>query len=284
MATPLECLRSENGVAIYAKREDCNPTGSIKYRVANHLIEAAEKNDNLGPGSKIIEESSGNTGIALAFLSRGKYETTIIVSEEGCTKEARSMIKRYGGNVIPVKGWVDERQALIRHLLNEDLAYYWTHQASNLAMLLSSFSLGKEILDQLPQIDFYLACTGTCATITGVGLALKEKNPATQVIAVVPERDFGFSGVDDFRMDYPKPLLVRNIIDRVYSIEDEKPIRESQRRLLDEHDHFVGFSSAAVFYAADGLAEKLERKGERGNILIIYADSGDRYYSMLDGQ
>lgn len=277
--TPIVQLYSANGVQICAKQENLQLTGSVKYRVANTLIEAAEKLGHLGDGSKIIEESSGNTGIGLACAGREKgYPVTIVVSKEGCTQESREIMKRYGASVIPVEGWIKERHEFVKDMLLKDKSYFWTQQVSNPAALRSATNLGKEMLQQFnaigKDVDYFLACTGTGATITGVGRTLKEKNHKTRVIAVVPG-DFELPCVDDYRT-YEKliPLLDKTVIDDNFIINDEVRIHDAMKE-LHRSGYSVGFSSAAVFYAAQQLA-----KQEKGTILVIFPDSGDRYDTM----
>lgn len=275
LKTPLESIYIKDDVKVYAKKENKQRTGSIKYRVAWHLIDSAERNGDLTSGKRIIEETSGNTGIGLSYIGRKKgYPVTIVVSNNGCTKEAQEMMKSFDAEVISVDGWMRERQALINDMLEKDSSYYWTRQASNPATLKSAKLLGKEILQQLPKIDYFLACIGTGATITGVGSTLKERNPEIQIIAAVPADDYNMPAVDDYRWDYPKPLFKESLLDDTITVE-EKDIIETMKK-LQKQGNFVGLSSAVVTSAANRFSNQIDR----GNILIILPDSSDRYISL----
>lgn len=286
LITPLEVVHSIGGVRVYAKKENEQVTGSIKYRVGWHLIDAAERCGDLRAGSKIIEETGpGNTGIALSYLGRETgYPVSIVISKGLCPREAQRMMLDYGAEVIPVDGWSPQRQALIKEMMRSDPSYFWTHQGSNPAAMQASMQLGTEILGQLPDVNYFLACTGTCATIAGVGTALKERNPRTHVIGVVPSHDFEFPAGHDYRT-YPTPHLKGHeaMLDEPFVIEDEDAVRQSVR-LLHKRGDYVGFTSGASFYAATQKAEQLRKQlgsGTQANILIIFPDSGSRYVSLL---
>lgn len=276
--TRVDILYSEDFVNLYAKLENENPTGSIKYRVAKHLVDVAERDGFLRPGRNgIVETSSGNTGIALAWLGKERGYPVTIVVPRNCTPQSQAFMKSYGATVIQADGYMTECEEVIRELIERDTRLYWPRQYYNPESVKSSRTLGEELFNQVGWVDYFLACTGTCATITGVGSVIKERNPNARVIPVVPREDWDIPGFDDYRT-YPTPLLRSDVIDEPFMIERRDDILQARRKLL-EKGHYVGFSSAAAYHVANTLSETVN-----GNIVIIFADSGNRYPHLLGAE
>ena len=275
------------GAAIFAKLEGFNPAGSVKDRVALSMIEEAEKEGKLKPGSTIIEPTSGNTGIGLAAIAAAKGYQTIMVLPETMSVERRTILKAYGAKLVltegskGMKGAIEEANKLHEFMKDSLIMGQFTNPANPESHRITT---GPEIWEQTEgKVDVFVAGVGTGGTITGVGEYLKSKNPDVRIVAVEPAGSpvlsQGKSGVHKIQgigAGFVPEVLNRNIIDEVLPIEDEDAF--AQARSFGRHEGIlVGISSGAALMAAKMLAERSEYRGK--NIVVLLPDLGDRYFS-----
>ncbi|OIN87162.1 MAG: cysteine synthase A [Candidatus Aenigmarchaeota archaeon CG1_02_38_14] len=269
---------------IYAKMENLNPSGSIKDRIAKYMIEDAEKRGILKPGMTIVEPTSGNTGIALSFVSSIKGYEFIAVIPEFASKERIEIMKHYGAKVvltrkeIGVKGAVEKAKKLA-----ERLNGFMPNQFENENNVLAhKETTGKEILEQVKNVDVFVAGVGTGGTLIGVAKALKEKNPNVKIIGVEPASSpllskgkVGHHKIEGIGEDFIPKIVENNLelIDQIIVVTDKEAIQTSRR--LAREGLFVGISSGANVSASLKIAKKLKNK----KVVTVLPDSADRYYS-----
>ena len=276
--TPLVKLGQFGLLTVFAKLENENPSGSIKYRTVSKMLDEAQKSGALRKGMQLIEISSGNTGIALAL--RGKqlgYPVTVLTVKDA-TETSKALIKGYGAELVEVDGWFADAGKLVKEKMEKEPGkWFQPMQISNPASLESNHDLGIEILDQFKEIlqgniDIYVGSASTGSTLTGVGKALKEANPETVVYRVLPKAEYRYPGVDDEGVStVPLPLYDEHIVDKRIRVEESVAV-DSARELHRSYGHAVGISSGADFAAVKEIS-----KFENGNCIIIFPDSGDRY-------
>lgn len=273
--------------AIFAKLEGFNPAGSVKDRVALSMIEKAEKEGKLKPGSTIIEPTSGNTGIGLAAIAAAKGYQTIMVLPETMSVERRTILKAYGAKLVltegskGMKGAIEEANKLHEFMKDSLIMGQFTNPANPESHRITT---GPEIWEQTEgKVDVFVAGVGTGGTITGVGEYLKSKNPDVRIVAVEPagspvlsQGKSGAHKIQGIGAGFVPEVLNRNIIDEVLPIEDEDAF--AQARSFGRHEGIlVGISSGAALMAAKMLAERSEYRGK--NIVVLLPDLGDRYFS-----
>src|SRR6266516_6176156 len=199
--TPLVELKSFSprpGVQIFAKLEGVNPSGSIKDRIARKMIEEAEASRKLTPGSTLLEPTSGNTGIALAMITRVKGYPFIAVMPDNVTQERRQILELYGANIIYSDGALGSNGAvkLAQELVSKDDRYVMLYQYGNEANPRAHYEgTALELIKDLPDLDVFVAGLGTGGTLTGNARRLKEYNPAIKVIAAEPLQGEGVQGL-----------------------------------------------------------------------------------------
>lgn len=280
--TPLVKLDSFENMTLYAKLENRNPSGTIKYRTAKNMIDNAISSGILKEGMTIIEHTSGNMGIAIAYIGKKLGYPVTIIGGKLLTPEAKDIIRKYGAKLVEVDGWFIDCEKRVKEIISKNPeSYFWVQQGSNPNSLESNFNLGLEIANQFyeqykSRIDVFLASMGTGSTITGVGKALKERNPKTKVYLVLPDGEYKYVGVDDKgESTVPMPLFNPNIADGEVRVKESEAI-EAAKILHRDYGHYVGISAGADFAAA----KKVSRE-EKGNAVIIFPDSGDRYKHVL---
>ena len=283
--TPLVRIgKMKNNVEVFVKLEYLNPSGSIKDRISKYMIKRAEKSGSLKQGMTIVEPTSGNTGIAFSFISSVKGYNFIAVMPEFASKERTRIIKHYGAKVIltpkedNMKGAVEKAGQLTK-----ELGAFIPNQFENEDNILAhKETTGKEILEQVGDVDIFVAGVGTGGTLIGVAKALKEKNKNVKIIAVEPANSPLLSkGKSDFHKiegigeDFIPKIIKDNldIIDDVVTVTDEQAIKTSKR--LAKRGFFVGISSGANVFASLKIAKRLKNK----RVVTILPDSADRYYS-----
>lgn len=260
-------------VKIFAKLESANPSGSIKDRIAIAMIEKAEKEGKLKEGATIIEPTSGNTGISLAMVAAVKGYKFIAVMPKSMSKERRKMIKAFGGKLILVDEGESETIKTAEKLAKEK-GYFMPNQFENEANVEVYYNIfSKEILSQISKISIFIAGIGTGGTLTGTSKRLKEISKKIKVIAFysLDEKVQGTVNIEQFK---PKILDLSNTDNLVPA--DEKLAIKTMEKLW-ENNIFVGMSSAAAM----NIALEESKKMKEGNIVIIFADSGDRYLSLF---
>lgn len=288
--TPLVEIKKLNknpNVKVYAKLEGSNPTGSIKDRIALAMVDHAEKTGILKKGKTIIECTSGNTGIGLAMVAAVKGYKSIIVMPESMSIERRKMIKAFGAQLILVKPemWRDGAVAMIKEMAIKDKKLVLMNQFDNEQNCLAHYrTTGKEILKQVRgPIDYFIAGLGTGGTITGIARRLCKTNPETRVIGIQPYLNEKIEGLRSVKSGkIPKilePCLPcsdhkKSLIDIVIEIH-EKDAYATSRRLALEEGIFAGASSGAAMFAA----LKYARKIEKGTIVTLLPDRGEKYLS-----
>ena len=285
--TPIVKLKklSENQKAdIYLKLEWFNPGGSVKDRIAINMIEAAEKQGILKKGDTIIEPTSGNTGIGIAMVAASKGYNTILTMPESLSIERRKILKGYGAKLIltPKNEGMFGSIKVAEDLVKEH-GYFMPMQFKNLNNPKAHMkATALEIIDDLPNLDYFIAAVGTGGTITGVGTILKEHNSKISIKAVEPSGSAVLSGkpkgphkIQGIGAGFIPDILDTSIYDEVILIEDTEAF-EMARRVAKTQGLFVGISTGANICAALKIAEKAE-KGTQ--ILTVSPSNAERYLS-----
>ena len=282
--TPLvdvSVLSPNPAVRLLAKLENQNPFGSVKDRVAKSMIEHAEKDGRLNPGQRIIEPSSGNTGIALAAIAQLKGYPITILMPDNVSIERRQMLEVFGAEIIFTPGAEGSNGAVRRAevMALQHPEWCFLHQYENEANPTAHYeSTGPEIWHDCPEITHFVAGLGTSGTLMGVGRYLKEQNPNIKIIAVEPpigERVEGLRNLDD---GYIPPVFEKwhgiDILDRKRVVRPRESI-ECTRRLVRECGIFAGISAGAAVAGALKVASEIDE----GVIVFIVSDGGWKYLS-----
>jgi len=273
--------------SIVAKLEYFNPCGSVKDRIGVNMIEAAEKQGLLNRNTVIVEPTSGNTGIALAFVCAVKGYKLILTMPDTMSMERRAMLKAFGAEVILTPGIRGMAGALEKaeEIVKENPEALMLQQFKNQANPeIHRATTAQEIWEDTDgTVDVLVAGVGTGGTLTGVGEAIKKKKPSFKVIAVEPEASPVLSGgkpgthkIQGIGAGFIPPVLNMNIIDRIVKVSDDHAF-DTARRLVREEGIFCGISSGAAMWAALEIAQESEFKGTM--IVVIIPSLGDRYLS-----
>ena len=280
--------RMNKGAAeVYVKLESFNPLGSIKDRTALSMIEAAEKEGKLKKGAVIIEPTSGNTGIALAYISAVKGYRIILIMPDTMSVERRKILRALGAELELSDGAKGMRGAIDRA---EELAAsipdsYMPRQFGNAANpLIHEKTTGPEIWEDTDgNIDILVGGVGTGGTISGAGKFLKSKKPSLKVIAVEPSASpvlsggkSGPHGIQGIGAGFVPDVYDRTVVDEIYQCGDERA-EETARALAREEGILAGISGGAALEAALAISKRPENKGRL--IVAILPDSGERYLS-----
>jgi cysteine synthase B len=272
-------LRPAGGARLWAKLELLNPTGSVKDRVALSMIDAAESEGRLWPGATILEPTSGNTGIALAMIARLKGYRFRAVMPESATRERAEALRLYGAEIVWSPGALGSNGAvqLARELAARDESVYMPFQYGNPANPDAHYrTTGPEILDSLDgQVDAFVAGLGTGGTLMGTGRALREANPAVQIVAAEPLQGDAVMGLRSLDDGYVPEILDLAQLDRKLLVTNAEAVR-GLRALLDEEGIWAGVSSGAVLEVARRVAAELEPDQ---NVALVLADAGWKYAS-----
>jgi cysteine synthase A len=279
-------LRGPDDSEIYAKLEGFNPGGSVKDRIALSMIESAEKEGRLHPGSTIIEPTSGNTGIGLSLVCAVKGYRLILTMPETMSIERRQLLTAYGAELIltpadrGMMGAVEKAEEL--YLKNRD--YFMPQQFENPANPdIHRRTTALEIIRDLGGVpDVFVAGVGTGGTITGVGEVLKEKRKDVYVVAVEPAGSPVLSGgtpgrhrIAGIGAGFFPGVLNTKVYDEIITVTDEDA-EETTRRLARIEGILAGLSSGAAMWAALKIAKRM---GKGKKIVVIFPDRGDRYLS-----
>jgi cysteine synthase len=275
------------GVELYAKVESFNPGGSVKDRIGIAMVEAAEAEGRIEPGrTTIVEATSGNTGIALAFVCAAKGYDLVLTLPQGMTRERERLLRLYGARVeiIESLGGMNEAVEAARALARRDdvwMAQQFSNPANPEAHRRTT---GPEILDALGGVDVFVAGVGTGGTITGTGQVLKERDAGCLVVAVEPAGSAVLSGgapgphrIDGIGAGFVPPVLDRDVLDEIVPVPDEHAI-DTAVALARREGILSGISSGANVWAALEIARRPESRGKR--IVTVLPDSGERYVSM----
>jgi cysteine synthase A len=276
------------GAELIAKLEAYNPAGSVKDRIGVAMIDAAEAEGRIEPGrTTIVEATSGNTGIALAFVCAARGYDLVLIMPQGMSREREGLLKLYGAEVHVTEsmGGMTEAVDAARRIASERGDSFICDQFSNPANPeVHRRTTAEEIWrDMDGRVDALVAGVGTGGTVTGAGERLKELNPDLIVVAVEPASSPVLSGgrpgphkIQGIGAGFVPPVLDRDVLDELVAVEDEDAI-ETARRCARTEGVLCGISCGAALWAAIGLGSRPEMRGRR--IAVVMPDSGERYVS-----
>ncbi len=278
--TPLVGLPrlSPAGYRIYLKLEGHNPTGSIKDRVAVYLIEQAEKQGLLQPGQRVLEPTSGNTGIALAAICRTKGYPLTCVMPENTSEERTQVLRMFGADIVtsPAEQGSNGSVRMAQQLAAEDPDVYMPFQYGNPANPLAHYeTTAPEIIQDLPELTAFVAGLGTGGTVTGVGKRLKEFRPDIKVFAAEPEYGDLVYGLRNLDEGYVPEVLDQDVLDSRIKVNSRKAL-DHTRRLASEEGIFAGVSTGASLAVAVRVCARLP---EGSSVVAVSPDGGWKYLS-----
>jgi cysteine synthase A len=276
------------GVRIFGKLESFNPGGSVKDRIGVAMIEAAEADGLIEPGrTTIVEATSGNTGIALAFVCAAKGYELVLTLPQGMSREREALLRMYGARVevIESMGGMNEAVEAARTMARRDDVFLPDQFSNPANPEAHRRTTGPELWADLDgDIDVLVCGVGTGGTITGAGEMLKGKSPQLHVVAVEPASSAVLSGrspgphkIQGIGAGFVPPVLNREIIDEVIAVDDEDAL-DTARRAARTEGALLGISCGAALWAAIEIAKRPESQGKR--IAVVLPDSGERYVSV----
>ncbi|MCM1042593.1 MAG: cysteine synthase family protein [Corallococcus sp.] len=281
--TPMARYRAESAPSarIFVKQEQFNGSGSVKDRPAYRMIASALDGGTLQKGGLIVEATSGNMGISLAYVAKHFGIKTIFTMPSCMSSGRRRLLERYGAQlVLTDDGGMEEAVKTAERIAIQRNGLYMRQFCNSDNMLAHYFTTAEEILTQCPDIDVFVAGVGTGGTLCGTAKRLKEYNPAIEIIAVEPSESAVISGgkagkhvIEGIGANFVPQLLDMKLVDRVVQVSGGEAIAEARR--LNEEGFCVGYSSGANIAAAKAVATDGSRRG--ANIVTLFADSGDRY-------
>jgi cysteine synthase len=287
--TPLVRLNrmAGHGATVLAKMESFNPCGSVKDRIAVSMIDAAEASGKINADTLLIEPTSGNTGIGLAFVCAARGYRLTLLMPESMSVERRKLLKMLGAEIVltpasgGMKGAVEAARALHRETPNSLLLQQFENAANPAAHCRTT---GPELWDDTDgRIDILVAGVGTGGTITGCGHFLKKKNPAIQLVAVEPADSAVLSGgspgphkIQGIGAGFVPAVLDTDVYDTIVTVTNEQAI-EAARQMARQEGILGGISAGAACHAAVELAQQPEHAGK--TIVFIMCDTGERYLS-----
>ena len=270
----LKQLAPKPGVHLFAKLEGANPTGSIKDRIVKHMLQHAEREGRIEPGDTVIEASTGNTGIALAMIGRAMGYHARIVMPRNVYPEIPRTLAVYGADVhwVPAEDGVTGAMRVARKMADDEGGFMLDQFRNPHNVRAHYVWTGQEILEEVPQVDVFIAGLGTGGTLMGTGERLKEANPHTRVIAVEPHPGNQLQGLKSLSDGFIPPILDLGFLDGKILVRSGHAFRGA-RLLMQREGIFGGISAGAVLHAGLKFAERMER----GNIVLVFADSGWKY-------
>jgi cysteine synthase A len=280
-------IAPELDVELFAKLEVFNPGGSVKDRIGVAMIEVAEREGRIEPGvTTIVEATSGNTGIALAFVCAAKGYELVLTLPQGMSREREGLLRLYGARVEVTEslGGMTEAVQAAQALASRDDVFLPDQFSNPANPEIHRRTTGPELWDALDgRVDVFVAGVGTGGTITGVGEVLKQRNPGCRVVAVEPRSSAVLSGgrpgphkIQGIGAGFVPAVLNREVLDEVIAVSDEDAI-ETARTLARREGVLAGISCGAAVWAAVQIARRPESRGAR--IATILPDSGERYVS-----
>lgn len=289
--TPLVRLsniyKDEYGTEIIAKVEYFNPGGSVKDRAAYAMIEAAETSGKLKKDGTIIEPTSGNTGIGMAWIAALKGYKVILTMPETMSIERRKLLKAFGSELVltpgseGMKGAIAKAEELNSQIKGSVILQQFKNPANPDIHYMTT---ANEIIEDAGKFDVFISCVGTGGSITGTGKRLKEKSPEIEIIAVEPKGSPVLSGgvagphkIQGIGAGFIPEIIERSYIDKIIQINDNDAFK-MMRDLARKEGLLVGISSGAAVSAAVKLASNDSYKGKR--IIVLLPDTGERYLSM----
>lgn len=277
------------GATVVAKLEYYNPANSVKDRIGVGIIDAAEASGELKPGGTIVEATSGNTGIALAFVGAARGYNVVLTMPETMSKERRALLRAYGAELIltpgseGMKGAVNKANEIAAERPGSILARQFANEANPAAHRAGT---AEEIwADTDGEIDIFVAGIGTGGTITGVGQVLKERKPSVQIIAVEPAESPILNGgapgphkIQGLGANFIPEILDTTVYDEVFDVDTDTSV-EYARRAAKEEGLLVGISSGAAIYAALEIGKRPENDGKL--IVVVVPSFGERYLTSV---
>ena len=278
-------IKDENIADIYVKLEKFNPGGSVKDRAALGMLERAERDGILKPGTTIVEPTSGNTGIGLALVGKLKGYKVIIVMPETMSKERRELIKAYGAELILTEGAKGMKGAIEKALeIGSGEGFFIPQQFENIANAEKHYeTTAEEIYKDIPDLDAIIAGVGSGGTVIGISKNLKKKNPNIKVFAVEPANSPVLSGgnpgghkIQGIGAGFIPAIFEKEYVDEILQVKDEDAFKTA-KAFAETESVLIGISSGAALYAAIQIAKKL---GKGKKVLAIAPDGGEKYISM----
>lgn len=278
-------INDESYADIFVKLEKLNPGGSVKDRAALGMIEKAEREGFLKKGSIIVEPTSGNTGISLAYIGKLKGYKVIIVMPETMSKERRDLIKAYGAELVLTEGSKGMKGAIEKaEEIGSEEGYFIPQQFENFANPEKHYeTTAEEIFSDLPDLDAVVAGVGTGGTIMGISKNLKKKNSNIKAIAVEPFNSPVLSGgnpgghsIQGIGGGFIPDIYEKEYVDEILKVKDEDAIRIA-KEFAEKEGILIGISSGAAIYAAIEIAKRL---GRGKKVLAIAPDGGEKYITM----
>jgi cysteine synthase A len=281
-------MAADLGAEVIGKLEAYNPAGSVKDRIGVAMIEAAEREGLIEPGkTTVIEPTSGNTGIALAFVCAARGYRCVLTMPQGMSREREALLRLYGAEPIITESMggmheaVDEAMRLAREIPDSFVPQQFENPANP---EMHRRTTAEEIWSDLDgRLDVFVAAVGTGGTITGVGEVLKERNPDVRVVAVEPAASPVLSGgppgphrIQGIGAGFVPPILNRQVIDEIIAVTDDDAI-DTARALAAREGVSAGISAGAAVWAALQVAGRPESSGLR--IVTVIPDAGERYIS-----
>lgn len=288
--TPLVRLRKvvpPDGATVAAKLEFFNPLGSVKDRIAVRMLDEAARAGRLGPDSVVVEPTSGNTGIGLAFACAARGIRCVLVMPETMSRERQQILKALGAELVLTPGDEGMKGAVARarQLAAENLRYFIPQQFENAANPAAHRETTAEEIwqDTDGKVDMVVAGVGTGGTITGIAEVIKARKPGFRAVAVEPAASPvlsggapGRHGIQGIGAGFVPAVLNRDLLDEIIPVPDEEAFAMA-RRLAREEGILTGISAGAAAWAAARLAARPENKGKL--IVAIFPDTGERYLS-----